>query len=184
MKKRKLDLKRPVPKVVDSQSEKACGQLLYKQDGLYARASLRDNFFQWERASRRLKAESDWFEKIVPHAPSVGSFYESIIKALLKEQLPDRFHLGHGFIYSTHQESASKQLDLIVYENATSTPLVKVDDFVVVVPSAVRAVAEIKKTLELKDLDSLVRDTMYSNFGIHPRSTRQTKPFLPLTAVS
>lgn len=64
-----------------------------KQTHVVSIDGLADEFFEHElflgeRLSRRVRAEQNWFEKLVRHAPTVGTFYESLLRDILREVLP------------------------------------------------------------------------------------------------
>lgn len=65
---------------------------------------LREEFYPGEdlllgaRLSRRLRADQNWFEKLVRHAPTVGTFYEALLRDTLREIKPERLEVGTGFV--------------------------------------------------------------------------------------
>ncbi len=161
-----LDLVDPIPaNLATNQSEQHQGIIVVKVNGLHEAWPLRSNFFVAERISRRVRGEMGWFENIVSHAPSVGSFYEAVLRSALKEVLPERLALSSGFVYSRRQERHSKQLDLIVHTREDEALLYKQDDFAIVQDNLVHQVGECKKTLTKEDLTNIVDSTLFSDLG-------------------
>jgi hypothetical protein len=120
MTKSKNDLVSPVPdQVVDSQHPAIGQALLYELDGFLHHINLADSLFLASRASRRVRAECQWFEKVISHGPSVGTFYESLLTTTISELLPSRYKVGSGFVYDTQRQSHSKQMDILVYDDST-----------------------------------------------------------------
>ncbi|MFO1144153.1 MAG: DUF6602 domain-containing protein [Amaricoccus sp.] len=116
------------------------------------------DLFIGERQSRRLRAEVGWFEKLVRHAPTVGSFYEDALRGLLSEHLGGDISIGTGFIFDELTRSASKQFDIISFHNSEA-PLYKAGNFFVINPAIVHSLIEVKKTLTSKLLRELVVNT-------------------------
>ena len=142
--------------------------MLVEVEGLLQPFYYDNDLFLGERISKRLKAEQGWFEKMVSHAPSVGTFYENALRALVAENLPSRYKVGTGFIFNPDQKSYSKQLDILVYDDQEAAPFFKRGDFVVIAPSMAIAQSEVKKTLRAIDLRKLIAATLFANYGNHP----------------
>lgn len=102
------------------------------------------------------------------HATSEGTFCEVLLKEFLRRTLPKEVSVDGGFIrrvYDTDWRHGSKfplsseapiatpQLDIIIHDTHGFAPLMRSEDFVVVLPEAVRAVIEVKKTLSWNSLD-------------------------------
>jgi hypothetical protein len=96
------------------------------------------------------------------HHGSEGTFCEDLVREFLRQVLPRRFSVDTGFIRARPMEIGgetrfvSHQLDVIVQDTVDYSPLFRSNDFVVVLPDAVTAVIEVKKSLTSTDLkDSL-----------------------------
>lgn len=121
-----------------------------------------------ERASRFAKifdVDVGWIESFVSHAPTVGDQYEFLLRSLLREFLPENLSIGTGFVHDAKTRNSSHQLDVIVYCAMGASPLYRRDNFSIVVPSAVKAICEVKKTLKVADLTDIFRKTDGVNLG-------------------
>jgi len=97
------------------------------------------------------------------HSESEGSYCEDLVRAFLRETLPKRFSVDTGFVLGTETDvpwrsgdppawnwkrtTASPQLDVIVHDTDAFAPVIRTGEFVIVLPDAVHAVIEVKKTL-------------------------------------
>lgn len=80
------------------------------------------DLFLGDRLSQRLRSEQGWFEKLVAHAPSVGTFYEDALRAIVADILPSGLKLGTGFIFDSTTRRYSKQIDILIYDDSTLAP--------------------------------------------------------------
>ncbi len=108
------------------------------------------------------------------HRPSEGTFCEDLLRAFLRETLPKRFGVDTGFILGTktsvpwrtgkkpewHQKevTASPQIDVIVHDIIEYSPVLRSGEFVIVLPDAVRAAIEVKKTLTSGSLERALQN--------------------------
>lgn len=123
-----------------------------------------DNFLA-DRFHRKITSETDWFEKIIKHAPSVGGFYENLIRTTLKEFAPSSNKIGTGFVFDSSRHKHGKQIDVLIYDDSDRSVVYRSDDFVVIHPSSVISAIEVKKTLNSTNLKDVVRSTFYNNLG-------------------
>lgn len=126
------------------------------------------DLFLGDRFSQRLRSEQGWFEKLVAHAPSVGTFYEDALRAIVADILPSGLKLGTGFIFDSTTRRYSKQIDIIIYDDSIMAPFYRRGQFVVVSPEQVVSASEVKKSLKLGDVRSIISSTISSNCGRHP----------------
>jgi hypothetical protein len=93
------------------------------------------------------------------HSYTEGYHCETLLRHFLRQVLPHQYSVDTGFIRfnpARHEKSfvvASPQLDIIVHDSTLYSPIYRLDDLVVVIPEAVRAVIEVKKTADDKALD-------------------------------
>ena len=140
-------------------------ELIYEQDGILRSFPVYEDLFMGERNCRRLRAELGWFEKLINHAPSIGTFYEDSLRAILAEEIPAKFKIGTGFIFDPQTRRHTKQLDILIYNDSEAPPLYKRGNFVIITPDMAISQSEVKKTLTLKDTRNLINSVFYSNFG-------------------
>jgi hypothetical protein len=96
-----------------------------------------------------LQAQASRIETLIRHWPTVGSFREELLRVLLQKSLPNRYHVATGFLYGS-----PRQIDILIYDCIDYAPLFRAGDLVVVERAAVRAVIEVKSTLNHAELRS------------------------------
>ena len=177
--RRAKDLKAPIPEhILQIQGRPTGTPWIFEIDGVLVPFFHDDDLFLATRMSQRLRAEQGWFEKLIKHSPSVGSFYEDSLRSLLTEVLPSRLKVGTGFVFDPERRKNSKQIDILVYDDSQEAPMYRSGEFVVIQPHMARSMSEVKKTLVLKDVRELVRSTLFSNFGTHLSSFHNSSKFL------
>jgi hypothetical protein len=105
------------------------------------------------------------------HSPSDGTFCEALLKEFLRRALPGHVSVDGGFIRRVSNANwapqanaplppeapiATPQIDIIVHDTQNYAPLFRSEDFVVVLPEAVRAVIEVKRCLDWSKLSEAV----------------------------
>lgn len=87
------------------------------------------------------------------HWPTDGGWKETVLRTILSRSLPQDIQIGQGFIVTP--EWKSTQIDILLY--SSSAPLLFRDgNLVIVQPSAVRGVIEVKTKLTLQGLRDAV----------------------------
>ena len=130
--------------------------VLIEIDGIVQQYFSDEDYFLGAKFSEQLKAEQNWFEKLVTHAPSVGSFYEDALKAILSNVIPSSLSIASGFVYDPLGRRSSNQVDVLIFENLTTMPFYRRGDFAIVAPKTVSSITEIKKNLTLSDVRNIV----------------------------
>lgn len=98
-------------------------------------------------AERRLAAALE----LISHKPTRGTLAEDVIRETIDAFLPGQWKSGSGFIVDAKQRP-SDQLDILVYDQLTRTPLYR-DENVVVLPTGTRPiVVEVKSVLNQESL--------------------------------
>jgi hypothetical protein len=92
-------------------------------------------------ATSRLNA----VREIVTHKPSRGTFAESLLREVIAEFLPQRYAAATGFIMD--RPARSNQVDIIVYDQLTDSPVYRDGGFVILTPGAAKLVIEVKSEL-------------------------------------
>lgn len=153
-------------KVIDLQSP--AGQCMIVKDtrrGLLHKIYWHDENFLANRFHRKIKSETDWFEGVIRHAPTVGSFYENLIRSTLKEFAPSNNKIGTGFVFDSSRNKHGKQIDVLVFDDTDRSVVYRSEEFVVVNPGSVISAIEVKKTLNASNLKDVVKSSFYSNLG-------------------
>jgi hypothetical protein len=115
------------------------------------------------------------------HHPSLGTYKERLLSSVIREFIPKAYEVGTGFVMfpverdfgnrtpssyerlNTSDFALSQQCDLLVYDANTTPVIFKDGDFVVLRPESVRAVVEVKGTLDSKQVAEIVRHAI--DFG-------------------
>lgn len=108
----------------------------------------RDAFLDYWRLrmdgiSRRLEAA----RKIISHKVTRGSLAERTLAQQIEEFLPARWELGTGFILG-EDGAESKQVDLLIYNTMTDSPLYRDGSVVALAPGTARVAVEVKSQLD------------------------------------
>lgn len=90
-----------------------------------------------------IKSQSERIGNLVSHSLTAGTYREDLLRTLFRRYIPRRYHVATGFVHPS-----PRQQDIIVYDQIDHSPLFRDGDLVVVMPSAVRAVIEVKTTLD------------------------------------
>ena len=79
-----------------------------------------------------------------------GEWKESVLRSMLKRNLPRTVEVGRGFVVST--KGRSKQIDVLLYD-ASKPVLFRDGDLAIVTPDAVRGVIEVKTGVDATGLE-------------------------------
>ena len=116
-------------------------------------------------ATSRLKA----VQEIVTHNPTRGNFAELLLREVIAEFLPQRYAAATGFIM--HRPQRSSQVDIIIYDQLTDSPVFRDGGFVVLTPGTAKLVIEVKSVLTGAEKDGEI-ETAFNNI----RSVKQVDP--------
>jgi len=94
-----------------------------------------------------LSSKSERVGLIIKHHQTTGNYREQLLISVLKKYVPKKYHVATGFI-----DGRTKQIDIIIYDQQNYIPLFRENDLVVVKPDSVRAVIEVKTTLNSDSL--------------------------------
>lgn len=94
-----------------------------------------------------LNANSNRIDYLISHSQTKGNFREFLLRNILKKYIPQKFTVATGFI-----ENCARQCDIIIYDSQNYSPFFKEDELVVVPEKSVRAVIEVKTTLQTNSL--------------------------------
>jgi hypothetical protein len=103
------------------------------------------------KAAEKLRADFEE-SRVIKHPGIKGYEAEGLVRTFLDQRLPGRFKTGSGFIVD-HQDGASRQTDIIVYD-ALNCPVYRLSETGGVFPSNnVAATIEVKSTLNKAELE-------------------------------
>lgn len=94
-----------------------------------------------------LASQSEQLGRLIGHGATVGSEREELFRALLERHVPRRYHVATGFV-----DGLPQQFDIIIYDQIDHAALLRTGNLVVVPSESVRAVIEIKSTLDATTL--------------------------------
>ncbi|RWU08173.1 DUF6602 domain-containing protein [Pedobacter chitinilyticus] len=95
-----------------------------------------------------LISKSDRIELLVKHNVSKGNYREMLLRSVLQKYVPKKYEVVTGFIEGCH-----RQCDIIIYDSHNFSPYFREGDLVVVPHQSVRAVIEVKTTLDAGALE-------------------------------
>lgn len=98
-------------------------------------------------ATSRLQAA----QAIVSHPGTRGSLAENLLRELIREFLPQRWAVGTGFIMDA-AGARSNQVDVLVYDQLTNSPVYRDGDLVILSPKTVRVAVEVKSVLDSEQI--------------------------------
>jgi hypothetical protein len=101
---------------------------------------------------KELMAKKDRLDAVVgeDHWLTVGNYKEAILRNLLKDRIPKKFEVGTGFVVARENADfvKSKQIDILVWDSSSFSPLFRDGDLVIIPPEACVAAIEVKSTLD------------------------------------
>jgi len=81
------------------------------------------------------------------HTTSIGNYHEEIVRSIIRSMLSERYSVKTGFAYGS-AEAVSRQGDILIVDEMEPAPyFFKEGDFVVVHPSAIACIIEVKTRL-------------------------------------
>jgi len=112
------------------------------------------------------------------HWQSDGEWKESVLRTILKRNLPKNIGVGRGFIVNVEQ--ATTQIDILLYDN--SKPILFQDgDFIMITPDAAKGVIEVKTKLwQQGDLRNAINNISKIAQFINPTSAYGKNQFFGL----
>lgn len=82
-----------------------------------------------------------------------GEWKESVLRSILRRNIPTAYSIGRGFIVTPQQTSS--QIDVLIYD--TSKPILfKEGDLVFITPDVVKAAIEVKTKIRKHDLPPII----------------------------
>lgn len=112
-----------------------------------------------EKMAEEFQARLSRIESFVKHNLTSGTANETILREFLSKHSPASFFVGEGFICDLFESGeASKQCDILVYEQ-DNIPLVYSEGTIkVVLPRSATMVVEVKTSFNKKDIHSAIRN--------------------------
>jgi hypothetical protein len=145
----------------------------------------------WTSYANELTSQVHRIDELIGdrHWLSVGTYKESLIRALLRNKVPAQHELGTGFLLSGVRDKASgtvekvisRQLDVLIWNHYEHSPIFRVDDFVIAPPESCKAVIEVKGNLTHGDITAAM-DNLDSVAFFGDLLGHHNSPFLSLFA--
>ncbi len=129
---------------------------------------------------------------IVKHGPTVGDLRENAIVDSLTQLIPSDFNVESGFVVDA-DGSVTPQIDILVYQKNTLSPLLLTDSAVLLPIELFRFGIEVKSTIKRGDLEQVKEqaqslaslwNSAYIAPGITSKFKKQPPPFLLVAATS
>lgn len=102
----------------------------------------------YQNIERLLGSTNDW--------TSPGTYCEILLRDFLCRHLPAQFRASKGFIYGRRQEGEKDkhcpEIDILVYDAHEYSPVLQIEDFVIVQAKATKAVIQVKRQMDPKQL--------------------------------
>src|SRR6266480_4501784 len=103
-----------------------------------------------DKARKRLLLDADGAEEF-EHKVIKGDERAAELAGFLRDRLPARFSITEGEVID-YRDTRTGQLDLIIYDSHTSSPIKKGKKNLLIPAEALYAVIEVKTTLSAKEL--------------------------------
>jgi hypothetical protein len=110
-----------------------------------------------------LRGESLKASCYVKHGYSLGFLREKMVRNFIRHETPERFRVETGLIRNHETEATSRQCDLLIHDQAATSPIYRWEEFVVIHAHAARAVVEVKSKL----FDNEFHDLLGLHESIH-----------------
>jgi len=121
--------------------------------------SITEELLTVENRVRHLIDDANWGDE--------GRYKEAILRNVIKRFLPSNLSIGSGFIVKVEHDGihpeheVSKQIDIIIYDN-TVPVLFSEGDFLITTPNNVRAIIEVKTSLDSTKLKKSIENAKHN----------------------
>lgn len=104
-----------------------------------------------EAIADEIISKSQRIELLIKHSATKGTYREELLRGIIKKYLPGKYEIATGFI-----EGCDRQCDILIYDSENFSPLFKEGDLVVLPEKSVRAVVEVKSTMDSGQLSDAI----------------------------
>ncbi len=136
----------------------------------------------YEGVLKRLKAEVELLNAIIPHSVTKGSQNEEALKNTIRNFIPKKYSIGQGIIIDSFG-NASKQIDLIIYDSYIYPSLFSQASTSLYPVETVVAAIEVKTFLGQEQLKKTAENTksiMALKHYVNSLTINQPNPDTPL----
>jgi len=106
-----------------------------------------------------LLARRERIRSLTKQSKVQGDYHEALIRELVRQQIPEKYKVGHGLVYDEKSEKKSHECDVIVYGTETKALFeFESQDLVIAQPDAVKFVIQVKGKLTSKTLKDAVHN--------------------------
>jgi len=98
---------------------------------------------------------------VTAHPPTIGAFYETILKKFFQDFVPNKYKIGTGFIMDIENNNMSRQVDILVFQGDDFPPIYQHENVVIVESSTVYAAIEVKADINLESIQ-IAKENMES----------------------
>lgn len=132
----------------------------------------------YEAVRKTFDLQAEVLSRTISHSGEKGRNNEEFLKEFLRQALPKKFEIGTGFILSSDMhKSLSRQVDIVIYDNTTNSPLFNQLAFGVFPIESVYGTIEVKTRASAADLRKswesiafvrgLAQTKRYIEYGTH-----------------
>jgi hypothetical protein len=108
----------------------------------------------FEGSLQRLRAEAEYFSRLINHSSELGRINETHLAKLLRDYFPPKIGIGTGFVACGGDvRDQSPQCDIILYDAINNMPLYNSDAWSIFPIEMVYGVIEVKTTLNKEELE-------------------------------
>lgn len=132
----------------------------------------------WSGVLRRLQAEVDSFNQIIPHQGEKGRANELSLTRVIERLVPGRYGVGSGVVIDS-DGTASKQMDIIIYDRVDEPQVMAQTTQFLFPVENVRACIEVKTTLNEREIQDVGEKR---NSVARLRSTNGKSPLFSVVA--
>lgn len=109
----------------------------------------------WQLRVNGAASQLEAARKIISHGTTRGTIAENTVRGIIAPLLPFRYSIASGFLISK-DAAPSKQIDVLVFDRAESSPLYEDQACAVISPEMGVLAIEVKSTLNKKDIREAV----------------------------
>lgn len=114
--------------------------------------------------AQELSVKSKKIDFLISHGGTKGTYRENLLIGEIKKYLPKKYGVSSGFIYGT-----SNQIDILIYDQINHIPYFNEDGIVVIDQRSVKAIIEVKTTLneeKIKESLEIIHDSYHNIFSV------------------
>lgn len=113
-----------------------------------------ENYFNIVQKEILIKREQ--LKCLISQSTLLGNYYEEIMREVIFRFVPKKYTITTGML--AYGEESSKQMDIIIYDNTKSYPIFSTERTVVISPTPVQAIIEVKSEITTHSLKDAIEN--------------------------